>query len=160
MLRDKLFAYHKWATQKILSHTESLGEEIYQGEGDSSFSSIKETISHVITVEKLWFMRMTGIEKPPVEQFHVETAAEAKQAFMLLHAEMELYFSSLSEVQWQEVMKFTNLRGKPFEETREEMLFTFINHASYHRGQITSLLRQFGKEGIAVDYIYFPKENR
>ena len=57
-------------------------------------------------------------------------------------------------------MPFTNLKGKAFEETREEMLFTFINHASYHRGQITSLLRQFGKEGKAVDYIYFPKENR
>lgn len=160
MLREKLFTYHKWATQEILSHTESLGDEIYRREGKSSFSSIKETISHVITVEKLWLLRMTGIEKPLPENFQVETAAEAKQAFMLLHAEMELYFSSLSEDQWQEVMKFTNLKGKSFEESREEMLFTFINHASYHRGQITSLLRQFGKEGKAVDYIYFPKENR
>ena len=160
MLRDKLFAYHKWATQEILSHTESQGDEIYGKEGNSSFPSIKETVSHVITVEKLWLLRMTGIEKPPAENFRVETATEAKQAFMLLHAEMELYFSSLSEDQWQEVMKFTNLKGNSFEETREEMLFTFINHASYHRGQITSLLRQFGKEGKAVDYIYFPKENR
>lgn len=160
MLRDKLFAYHKWATQEILSHIESFGDDIYRKEGSSSFSSIRETISHVITVEKLWLLRMTGIEKPPAETFQVESPAEAKEAFMLLHAEMELYFSSLSDSQWQEVMKFTNLKGKSFEEAREEMLFTFINHASYHRGQITSLLRQFGKPGIAVDYIYFPKENR
>ncbi|MFD1031393.1 DinB family protein [Metaplanococcus flavidus] len=160
MLRDKLFAYHQWATQRILSHTEQFGDEIYTKEGESSFPSIKETISHIITVEKLWLLRMTGIEKPEVEYFHVETAGDAKQAFMLLHAEMELYFSSLSEDQWQEIMPFTNLKGKSFIETREEMLFTFINHASYHRGQITSLLRQFGKEGTTVDYIYFPKENR
>lgn len=160
MLRDKLFAYHKWASQEILSHTEGLGETVYTQEGDSSFSSIKETISHVITVEKLWLMRMTGIENPAAEQFHVDTIDEAKQAFMLLHAEMELYFSSLREEQWQEAMKFTTLRGNAYEETREEVLFSFINHASYHRGQIVSLLRQFGKEGIALDYIYFPKENR
>ncbi|WP_422122643.1 DinB family protein [Planococcus sp. X10-3] len=160
MLRDKLLPYHQWATQKILSHTEQFGDEIYTREGESSFASIKATISHVITVEKLWLLRMTGIEKPAREQFHVETVADAKQAFMLLHAEMELYFSSLSEDQWQEVMPFVNLKGEAFEETREEMLFTFINHGSYHRGQITSLLRQFGKEGTTVDYIYFPKENR
>ncbi|WP_033542675.1 DinB family protein [Planococcus sp. CAU13] len=160
MLRDKMFAYHKWATQELLSHTEKYGDEIYRKEGESSFSSIKETVSHVITVEKLWLLRMAGTEKPAAEHFRVDTAAEAKQAFMLLHAEMELYFSSLSEEQWQEVMAFTNLRGDSFEETREEMLFTFINHASYHRGQVTSLLRQFGKEGKAIDYIYFPKENR
>jgi len=160
MLRDKLFAYHKWATQEILAHTEHYGDDIYQKAGASSFSSIKETVSHVITVEKLWFLRMAGTEKPAAEQFNVETIAKARQAFMLLHAEMELYFSTLSEEQWLEVMPFTNLRGDSFEETREEMLFTFINHASYHRGQITSLLRQFGKEGKAIDYIYFPKENR
>lgn len=160
MLRDKLFAYHKWATEEILSHTESFGDEIYLREGDSSFSSIKETVSHVITVEKLWLLRMTGIRRPSAESFHVETPAQAKEAFMLLHAEMELYFSSLSEEQWQERMEFTNLKGNSFEETREEMLFTFVNHASYHRGQITSLMRQFGKEGKPVDYIYFPKEKR
>lgn len=160
MLREKLFAYHKWATQELLSHIESFGEDIYLKEGDSSFPSIKATISHVITVEKLWLLRMTGIPKPPAETFQVETATEAKEAFMLLHAEMELYFSSLSESQWQEVMPFTNLKGNSFQETREEMLFTFINHASYHRGQTTSLLRQFGKEGKPVDYIYFPKEKR
>lgn len=160
MLRDKIFAYHQWATQEILSYIENEGDEIYQRAGVNSFSSIRETISHVIIVEKLWLLRMTGVGKPAVERFQVDTAAEAKQAFMLLHAEMELYFSSLSEEQWQETMEFTNLKGKSFGETREEMLFTFINHASYHRGQITSLLRQFGKEGIAVDYIYFPKENR
>lgn len=160
MLRDKLFAYHKWAAQEILSHTESYGDEIYQKEGESSFSSIKDTVSHVITVEKLWLLRMAGVEKPAAEHFQVETATLAKEAFMLLHAEMELYFSSLMEEQWQEVMPFTNLRGDSFEETREEMLFTFINHATYHRGQITTLLRQFGKEGKTIDYIYFPKENR
>lgn len=160
MLRDKLFAYHQWATQKILSHTDQFGDDIYTQAGGGSFPSIKETVSHVITVEKLWLLRMTGISKPAVEHFHVETARDAIQAFLLLHAEMELYFASLSEEQWQEVMPFTNLKGQSFEETREEMLFTFINHASYHRGQITSLLRQFGKEGIAVDYIYFSKENR
>lgn len=160
MLRDKLFAYHQWASQEILSHTEGLGDAVFTREGDSSFPSIKETVRHVITVEKLWLLRMTGIEKPAAEQFHVDTAAEAKQAFMLLHAEMELYFSSLTEDQWQEVMRFKNLRGNSFEETREEMLFTFINHASYHRGQIVSLLRQFGGEGTVLDYIYFPKENR
>ncbi|XKE95690.1 DinB family protein [Metaplanococcus flavidus] len=160
MLRDKLFAYHQWASQEILSHTEGLDDAVFTREGDSSFPSIKETVRHVITVEKLWLLRMTGIEKPAAEQFHVDTAAEAKQAFMLLHAEMELYFSSLTEDQWQEVMRFTNLRGNSFEETREEMLFTFINHASYHRGQIVSLLRQFGEEGTVLDYIYFPKENR
>lgn len=160
MDKDKLFSYHQWALQETLEHIESLEEGIYNREGANSFNSISDTLGHMITVEKLWLMRMTGVEKPKAEQFDVSTAGKAKKAFMLLHAEMELYFSSLTPEQWQETMKFTSLQGELFENTREEMLFTVINHATYHRGQITSFLRQFGKEGIPTDYLYFQKKNR
>lgn len=160
MDKDKLFSYHQWAVQESLNHVQSLGEDLYRRKGVSSFSSIEETAGHMITVEKLWFMRMTGKEKPKAEHFDVSTIEKAKKTFMLLHAEMELYFATLAEEQWQETMKYMNMQGDAFENTREEMLFSFINHASYHRGQITSLLRQFGKEGTLLDYMYFNKKNR
>ncbi|WKA59561.1 DinB family protein [Planococcus shenhongbingii] len=155
MDRNKLFSYHQWATLESLRHVGTFGEELYQREGQSSFSSIEKTMEHVIGVEKLWLLRMIGTKSPAFEYFDVSTTEKAIEAFMLLHAEMELYMSSLSEEQWQEPLKFKNLRGDDFENTREEMLFTVINHGAYHRGQVTSFLRQFGKEGIALDYLYF-----
>ncbi|MGH2319610.1 DinB family protein [Planococcus sp. SE5232] len=160
MNKDKLFSYHKWATLACLEHVQTIGEEIYQKEGANSFASIEATIAHVIGVEKLWLLRMNGVKKPVFEHFDVATTELAIEAFMLLHAEMELYFASLSEQQWQEVLHYQNMRGDDFSTSREEMLFTVINHASYHRGQITSFLRQFGKEGIPLDYIYYQKQNR
>lgn len=160
MNKDKLFSYHKWATLACLEHVQTYGEEIYQKEGANSFASIHATVEHVIGVEKLWLLRMSGISKPAFEHFEVETLEKAIVAFELLHAEMELFFASLSEQQWQETLEYQNMRGDDFSSTREEMLFTVVNHASYHRGQITSFLRQFGKEGIALDYIYYQKQNR
>ena len=105
-------------------------------------------------------MRMNGIEKPVFEHFDVETTDKAIEAFMLLHAEMELFFASLAEEQWQETLDYQNMRGDKLATSREDMLFTVVNHASYHRGQITSFLRQFGKKGIPLDYIYYQKQNR
>ena len=157
---QKLFAYHQWASQKVLELVEDCGEAYYTKEGMNSFPSIRETIAHVIGVEKLWFKRMNGVKSPEFEHFDVETAGKAKQAFLLLHAEMELYFASLPEESWQQQLDYRNMKGDEFLHSREEMLFTVVNHASYHRGQITSLLRQFGKAGIPLDYIYFQKENR
>lgn len=158
--KDKLFSYHKWATQACLEHVQGFGEELYQKEGANSFSSIQATVAHVIGVEKLWLMRMNGVEKPVFEHYDVETTDKAIEAFMLLHAEMELFFASLSEEQWQETLYYQNMRGDNLATSREDMLFTVVNHASYHRGQITSFLRQFGKEGIPLDYIYYQKQNR
>ncbi len=160
MDRQQLFAYHQWATQKILEHIEEAAQEDYSRSGTNSFSSMYETIAHTIGVEKLWFKRMNGVQKPAFEEFNVETAQKAKEAFLLLHAEMELYFASLTEETWQEQLPYYNTKGDAFRHSREEMLFTLINHGSYHRGQLTSFLRQFGHSGIAIDYIYFPQENR
>lgn len=159
MERTKLFSYHQWASLEILRHVQLYGEEIYMRKGANSFASIEKTIEHVIGVEKLWFLRMNGTPSPAFERFDVSTTDKALEAFLLLHAEMELYFASLEEIQWQETLSFTNLRGDHFQSTREEMLFTLVNHASYHRGQITSFLRQFGKEGIPLDYIYYQKNS-
>lgn len=157
---QKLFAYHQWASQKVLQLVEDSGEEYYTKIGENSFPSIRETIAHVIGVEKMWFKRMNGVKSPEFEHFDVDTVEKAKNALLLLHAEMELYFASLSAVSWQEELDYRNMKGDEFRHSREEMLFTVVNHASYHRGQITSLLRQFGKTGIPLDYIYFQKENR
>lgn len=160
MERSKIFSYHQWATLKVLEHVQSFGEEVFTQEGKNSFTTIQKMTAHVIGVEKLWLQRMMGHKSPAFEQFDVSTSEKAIEAFMLLHAEMELYFASLSEAQWQEELEFTNLKGDAFLNSREEMHFTFINHASYHRGQITSLLRQFDKEGIPLDYVYYAKQNR
>lgn len=160
MNKDNLFSYHKWAAQACLKHVETFGEEYYVKEGANSFSSIQETTEHVLGVEKLWLLRMSGVTNPTFEHVDVETNAKAQQAFELLHAEMEKFFATLTDAEWQETLHYQNMRGDEFSTTRIDMLFTFINHASYHRGQITSLLRQFGKEGIALDYIYYQKENR
>jgi uncharacterized damage-inducible protein DinB len=160
MNKDQLFSYHRWATLACLDHVQSLGGDIYVREGLNSFPTIQKTVEHVIGVERLWLLRMHGVEKPAFERLDVATIEKAKESFLLLHAEMELYFASLSEEQWQATMKYKNMRGDDFENTREEMLFTVINHASYHRGQITSFLRQFGKEGTLLDYIYYAKKNR
>ncbi len=160
MNRDKLFSYHKWATLACLEHIQAVGERLYKKEGANSFASIQETTVHVLGVEKLWLLRMSGVKNPTFEHFDVETTEKAIEAFMLLHAEMEVFFASLTDEHWQETLHYQNMRGDEFSTTREEMLFTFVNHASYHRGQVTSLLRQFGKQGIALDYIYFQKQNR
>ncbi len=160
MNKDNLFSYHKWATLACLEHVQTLGEEVYQKNGASSFASIQATMEHVIGVEKLWLLRMNGVAKPAFEYFDVATTEKAIEAFMLLHAEMELFFAFFSEQRWEESLDYQNMLGVHFSTTREEMLFTVVNHASYHRGQVTSFLRQFGKQGIPLDYIYYQNENR
>jgi uncharacterized damage-inducible protein DinB len=35
-----------------------------------------------------------------------------------------------------------------------------VNHGSYHRGQVTTLLRQLGAKGVGTDLITFYRERK
>lgn len=54
-------------------------------------------------------------------------------------------------------MEYQNSRGTKFENTVFEMLFQAINHSTYHRGQINSLLKQSGITPILTDYIFYKR---
>ncbi|MBL7880009.1 MAG: damage-inducible protein DinB, partial [Chryseobacterium gambrini] len=54
-------------------------------------------------------------------------------------------------------IEYQNSRGKKFENTVFEMLFQAINHSTYHRGQINSLLKQSGITPILTDYIFYKR---
>ncbi|WP_084544146.1 GNAT family N-acetyltransferase [Paenisporosarcina indica] len=157
---QSMFHYHKWATQKLLNHVGSKDRSLFHQEAKNSFKTISETYGHVITVDDLWFKRLKGIEKPDLVDFDVRSVLSTKEAFARLHTDMEAYLETLTKAAWKETLHFTNMKGHPFSNTREEMFFTFINHSSYHRGQVTSFLRQFDLDGIPVDYIYFSRDTK
>ena len=54
-------------------------------------------------------------------------------------------------------MEYQNSRGTKFENTVFEMLFQAINHSTYHRGQLNSLLKQNVIEPILTDYIFYKR---
>ncbi|MFY7845845.1 DinB family protein [Chryseobacterium gambrini] len=54
-------------------------------------------------------------------------------------------------------IEYQNSRGTKFENTVFEMLFQAINHSTYHRGQINSLLKQSGITPILTDYIFYKR---
>ncbi|MDR6157266.1 putative damage-inducible protein DinB [Chryseobacterium sp. SLBN-27] len=54
-------------------------------------------------------------------------------------------------------MEYQNSKGTKFENTVFEMLFQAINHSTYHRGQINSLLKQNGINPILTDYIFYKR---
>ena len=48
-----------------------------------------------------------------------------------------------------------NTRGEQREYPLSHMMRHVVNHSSYHRGQVTTLLRQLGAETVAIDYLVF-----
>jgi uncharacterized damage-inducible protein DinB len=53
------------------------------------------------------------------------------------------------------LITYTNTKGEEWAYPLRQMLQHVMNHSSYHRGQVTTMLRQLGAEVNPVDLLVF-----
>ena len=74
-------------------------------------------------------------------------------------ARMRAYLASLDDVGVQQVIEYRGLQGQPYTSAIWEMLHHVVNHGTYHRGQVQTMLRQLGAAPArSVDLITFYRE--
>ena len=56
------------------------------------------------------------------------------------------------------VVEYHNTKGHAFSNPMWQMLQHLVNHGTYHRGQITTMLRQLGATPLTTDLIAFYRE--
>ncbi|NML57382.1 DinB family protein [Chryseobacterium cheonjiense] len=109
-------------------------------------------INHTLNAQQIWNSRILGEQTFEVWQINpFETLEEINQRNFEKSIEIINNFDPDQKINYQ------NSRGADFENTVFEMLFQAINHSTYHRGQINSLLKQNGIDPILTDYIFYKR---
>ena len=72
---------------------------------------------------------------------------------------MRAFIGAMDETGIDRVYEYKVLSGQPGSSPFWQMLQHVVNHASYHRGQVTAMLRQLGAQpGKSMDMIAFYRE--
>jgi len=150
----QFFKYHIWATEKQLNYVEDSLPELYTEKIDSVFSSIQEAFEHIYTIDNLWFSRMQENIKT-TKNVNFLTIAEAKEKFRALH---QVMLSYLQAVDAGNRVAYKNSTGESFENTVHDIFIHVVNHGTYHRGNITAMIRSMGHKSISTDFIFFLRE--
>ena len=137
--------YHYWARDRLLDALDPLTPDQLNRDLGSSFKSIRETIVHAYAAEWAWHARWQG-DSPtallPSDQFPDLTAV--RRAWSQLEAEMREFLDRVGEDGVVRVFEYKLLSGQAGASPLWQMLQHVVNHASYHRGQVTTMLRQLG----------------
>lgn len=160
-LRD-LLDYHCWARDRMLEACESLTPEQYTRTVESSFRSIRDTLVHIYAADWVWSMRCHGTSpRTLLDPAEFPDVASLRQAWRELEAKYRTLLDDLGPDGIHKVVDYTLLSGLQASGVFWQILQHVVNHASYHRGQLTTLLRQVaGRSPQPTDLIAFYREER
>lgn len=140
-----LLDYHYWARDRMLKALAPLTQEQFTRELGSSFTSVQDTLGHVYSAEWAWHQRWIG--QSPTSQLPRETfpdVATVATMWRKTEADVRGFLESLGEEGVNRVFEYKTLAGDEATSAFWHMLQHVVNHGSYHRGQITTMLRQLG----------------
>jgi uncharacterized damage-inducible protein DinB len=140
-----LLDYHYWARDRIIAAVEALTPEEYTRDLGNSFASVHATLVHTCGAEWLWYHRWTGNSPSALPDAAAYSDLQSvRDAWMSLETNARGLVSALSDADLAKVFTYRLMNGAETQSVFAHMLQHLVNHASYHRGQITTMLRQLG----------------
>jgi uncharacterized damage-inducible protein DinB len=158
---ELLLDYHYWARNRLMAALAAVPQAEYVRPRGSSFSSIRETMLHAFGAEWLWFSRWEGRSPTslPIGEDLVDVKA-LEGAWRQLEADVRTCVSTRGEAGLLLRVDYRNLAGQPVSSVLWHMVQHVVNHATYHRGQVTTMLRQAGLEPPEItDLMVFYRES-
>jgi uncharacterized damage-inducible protein DinB len=139
-----LVDYHYWARDRMLEAVLALGDDEYTRALGSSFSSVRDTLQHTYGAEVVWLCRWQGESPTSFPGAMPPSAAGLREAWQAHEVAFRAFVTALDDAGLQAVVHYRLFSGAEGESPIWQMLAHVVNHATYHRGQVTTLLRQLG----------------
>lgn len=156
------YNYHRWANNRIFGHLKSLPEDVYHQEIKSIFSSIQEVLAHMYLVDGMWLSVMSGDSFSKtmeiINELNEKDASRRNlKGMQHLHEEIYALYQEFLNTH-DDLDKNISIEHPEYgklETPVSDLVKHVVNHGTYHRGNITAMLRQQGHAGIPTDYIFY-----
>lgn len=154
-----LYDYNAWANHRALEAACRLTPEQFVQPMGSSFGSVRDTLAHIYGAEWLWLERFQGrspASLPDATQF--KDVAGLRERWDEHEARLLAFVRGLTQTDLDRVMEYKTLKFGVYSNPLWQSMQHLVNHGTYHRGQVTTLLRQLGAEPILTDLMHFYRE--
>lgn len=155
-----LFEYHAWAHERMLSALDALPPEDFTRPLGGSFASIRDTVAHMLLADELWYARWQGAAPMSFPAYDtIPDVATARRRWHAFGAQVQTLLEALGDEGLQRTFSYRLKSGAQGASTYAQAMQHVVNHGTYHRGQVTTLLRQLGHAPPAsLDLIAFHRE--
>ncbi len=154
-----LYDFNAWANHRTIDACAALAPEQFTRDLASSFRSVRDTLAHIYGAQWIWLERWHGripAALPSAADFpNLETV---RRRFIEIDRNLVDFAASLNADDLHRVVQYKTVAGTAQAQPLWQMLQHVANHSTYHRGQVTTLLRQLGAKATSTDLIAFYRE--
>ena len=153
---ENLYAYNRWANERTVASCRELTMEEYERKIGGGWPSVRDTLVHIGSATRAWHDRFLG--NSPSRLLTGVDVPELESAVRLLDeadAVLTRFVLGTSPERRGEILAYTNLQGNVKKVPYWAVFRHAVNHASYHRGQISTMIRSMGKDPKPTDLVFW-----
>ncbi|AZI26387.1 damage-inducible protein DinB [Pedobacter sp. G11] len=137
--------YLRWADSKAIGWITEINDQQWNQQISSSFNSIRKTALHIVSAEKIWLDFWTGVPSPVYLSAGFEGSKEDLiDIWRMTSANLQEFIEKYPEKNYQDLVSISKPNGEIAQMSFWRTFPHMVNHSSYHRGQMVTLLRQTG----------------
>ncbi|MFF0831194.1 DinB family protein [Brevibacillus sp. NPDC003359] len=153
--------FNAWANQTLIKRLKELPEGVYEQEIQSVFPTLAKVMEHIYFVDQGWLLILQGMDMQTALneawQKEKELTGKSLEEVEQMYAELvEQFRAFLSQ---EEDLERRIVLDNPYTRVRDtslaEIIMQVANHGTYHRGNITAMLRQMGYPSVMTDYALY-----
>lgn len=155
-----LARYNRWMNDKLYGLAATLGDEERKRDVGAFFKSIHGTLNHLLLADRVWLARLTGVPVPDgfmgpggiraLDQELYADFAELRRERALTDDALSAWVATLTYERLAAPVAFMR-RGKRHECPLWWTVAHVFNHQTHHRGQITTVFTQLGRDPGVTD---------
>ena len=154
-----LAQYNQWMNERLYDVCDTLSDEARKLDRGAFFKSVHGTLNHLLLGDRIWLGRFQQMPFP------VESLAEVlyddwnELRDERSHTDQAIidWAETLTDETLSERLGFTSIVATGPRNCPLWVAVThFFNHQTHHRGQLTTLLSQLGKDPGVTDFLWLP----
>jgi uncharacterized damage-inducible protein DinB len=155
----QLYDFNSWANHRSMEAVSAVTSELFTKPLGSSFSSLRDTLAHICGAEWVWLQRFQGTSPsamPDNSQF--ADLASLRAHWQSVDTNLLAFVRGLQQEDLDRVVEYKTMKFGVYKNPMWQSLQHLVNHGTYHRGQVTTMLRQQGAQPILTDLMHFYRE--
>lgn len=158
----ELLRYNSWANERLFAVCETLPDEKLDRQFEMGMGTIRETLSHIASAERVWLDRWGAHAAP---RFRARAngigVVEIANEWHAIEAERSAFIGRLEPVDFERIVSFRTTTGHEYAMWLGGLILHVCNHGTHHRAQLLNMLRQVGAAlpKPELDYIFMRINN-